>query len=252
MINNYLTIIEKLESLGKFKQADLVEKYLKTSQNRSNLQSPFAGGIFDVTGRDSYFTQQYGTFTPSILSGQQSRAFDPNNITIAQLTPSELQKYKFNPEFRMQFTQNALEKANSFSQGAQAASFVSHLKVIDTVLYANLSSGVNSAINSQEYLQRFEGPLVQQISKMVLAEQNVNKLFYDLSNSIAQTQYVKTMREVQQPVTGTIAKGLSDALQSMKPAPGTTVNPAVIQKYNAIVNDPRFNRYLDRNMFVAI
>lgn len=250
MFNQYFEIIERLENLGKFKQADLVEKFVKISQfqvqNRSNLQNP----VSPFFGIDSYAQSQIGSFNPLLLTGQQAaqgaRQLNFNDYTIAEMSPQEKARMcKTDPEFCMRFKENAINKANSFSQGQSLASLISHLKIIDEVLYVNLGAGVLPAQNTTEYLQRFEGPLVTQISRLVQAEQDVNRLFYGLSNSIAGTKYLKDMREVQAPQTGTIAKGLSDALQNMKPLPGAkNINPLVVQKYNKIVTDPRFKYYI--------
>lgn len=243
MSKEYFDIIEKLESLGKYKQADLVEQYIKSAQSRSNVPTPLPS-FLDPMG----YAKATQSFTPQFESGA-NRNLNLQNITQRQLTPQEMQLYKYNPEFIRQFQQSAMEVAGGFAQGRGINNLINFLKMIDQSLVTGMQRGLTPSAMNEEFKNRFYGPLRDQIIYLINSEQNINTMRNSLFTALNSTVLLKSLDSMINKQTGAIAQAFTDALQNLKPQPYSKPNLKNVAKYNQIVTDPTFRQYINTSVF---
>ena len=250
MDQQFLNILNKLDNIGKFKQADILENYIKVSQFRGNtqtkgnVQNPLPS-FFDPMA----FVKGQESFLPEIVSGV-GRKLDLNNVTLRQLSPRELELYKYNPQFRMQFEQAAMDTALSFSQGKSVNDLKTFISRIDDALTL-LSYNMKPSEIATQYEQRFDNPLQNQIKNVLMTERNMNTVYNVFMSTVNSTKYLKYLDSFTNPQSGTFSKALNETLQTLiMPESRKDIN--LIQKYNALLNDPRFRKYIDTTLFKPI
>ena len=247
MFDIYFKLINKLEQMGKYKQADSVEKFIRSAQARSNAPQ-YGTGLFSPQQYFDYYKGQQ-SFTPTIeTQGTSARPLDLNNLSYTQLTPAQQQLLKYNPQARMEIERSAKDVVNSLSQGRGAANFNNMIAMIEKSLTASLAAGLLPTDLNKQYIERFDGPVQMQIQQIIMGEQDVNSIYNGIFNTLNKTNLLKTLPAITDKKTGTIAKALNTSLQNLMPK-GGKVDPKVVMKYNQIVVDPRFRDYIDLLVF---
>lgn len=242
---NLFDIIKDLEKMGKYKQADLVDNYIKLSQYappRSNLRNIFQNrSILDPIG----FQIMQQSFTPGINIGGQSRSPNMSNPYFYQMSPQELQQYKYNPEYIAQRKQGVDELMAGLAVGRGLSDFQNTVKVVLTSInnLQNQQKSMGRPLTNQQlgqmYNQRFNELIQQKLETLIDQETNLNNIWQAISALANAFRFPEVTGQ-----NGTIQIAIRNAMQRMSPMFGATMSPQKVAKYNQIAVDPRFKQFL--------
>ena len=242
---NLFDIIKDLEKLGKYKQADLVDNYIKLSQYapaRSNLRSIFQNrSILDPMG----YQMMQQSFTPGINIGGSARTQNMSNLSLYQMSPQELEQYKYNPEYIAQREQGAKELMAGLAVGRGLSDFQNTVKVVLTSInnLQNQQKSMGRPLTNQQlgqmYNQRFNELIQQKLETLIDQETNLNNIWQAISALANAFRFPEVTGQ-----NGTIQTAIRNAMQRMSPMFGATMSPQKVAKYNQIAVDPRFKQFL--------
>ena len=224
MNNYYIKLAKYLDKIGKYKQADNVEKFIKSAQysaaptyQSGGPRSQFQSGYFDATAMG----RSQAGFNASL---QQGVGAESGIMGLLPLTPDQMKNMSpqeiFN--YNTQQGEQLVEDAKRYTGPNRFQLMI--LFISDKLKMYDAQS------QSQIYQNNLEEVIASEISNLVLngTPQNL-------------TLGLNMLRQINLPevFSRTVPKAIQFALQSMS----LDTNPQVIQRYNQFVNDATVKQY---------
>lgn len=238
MKNIYLKIASHLDKLGKYKQADSLEKYLKTSQTITPLRSTSdpllqLDDFFNALGYQQLTQGPLAQFT---TTGAQRNIADV--VELDQLTPQQIYQLSKTPE-GMQTIQNRFTELAgiiaSYSQGANFNTLDNLLTLVrnELIIPFEKSGQPLVAENSIKNNVVLQENIVNALKNALLNENDVTKI-QDLVSRIEASfsQYATFVNLTD----GIIKRGVGDAFAEMATSPNVLQkNKSELIKNNAVL-----------------
>lgn len=240
----------KLDKDGKYKQADIIENYIKTAQYYNVFQgtSPrqnLVGRQEEIFNPFSQIALTSG-FNPALVSSQQVNNMGLSLRQIPRLyalTPSQLQdlKQRLGPaefaEYVAQEQAGLNENLARLRAGRSINDFVNLMRIVSQVLNSaqTLSDGTirkySDADKASIFKSRFFETVATSVQNMILSENNMNLV----AEIISKMEKYFNFPEFNGPGVGALGVGIFDAIQKLDPI--NTTDPASKKKYDDLMPD---------------
>jgi len=222
MKTDYIKLAQFLDKIGKYKQADNIEKYLKTAQfsaptyQSGGPKNPYTGYL-DATAMG----RQQAGFGAGL---QQGIGRESGIVGFLPLTPDQMQQ--MTPQDIFNYNTSLGEQ---LVQDAQQYTGPSKFQQIITMIAQRLQAATPEN-KSQIYQQSLEELISSELSNLVMngTPQNLNLSLQNLR-----------MLNLPEVFSRTVPQAIQFALQSMS----MDANPDVKKRYNDFVNDPVVRQY---------
>jgi hypothetical protein len=224
MKTDYIALAKYLDKIGKYRQADSVEKFLRSAQysaaptyQSGGPRNQFTGGYFDATAMG----RQQAGFNASL---QEGIGAESNIEGILPLTPDQMKS--MSPEDIFNYNTGIGERLVA---DANKYTGPSKFQQIIMLISQRLNTATPEA-KSQIFQGSLEELISSEISNLVLngTPQNLN----------VSLQYLRNIG-IPEVFSRTVPNAIQFALSSMM----MDSNPQTKQRYNQFVNDPTIKQY---------
>ena len=246
MSNLYYKIANYLDNIGKYKQADKVDFFIKTSQSISTLKStddPLLREMQDIFGGEYEF-RKTTTGPASELTDQPGRSL-ADVTELNQLTPMEVYNLSLTEGgaeiIRNRFTELGQILAG-YSQTANATTLTNLLtmiqnELINPLVKANRSDVVDQNLRSNIVLTQ---NISSAIKNMILVENNISNIAQTITN--IENQFGKYSVFVALTQGSILYDGISDAYDTLR----SSDSPDQQSKALELKKNPTTTKYIPK------